>query len=710
MPCLRLKAAPTRHLIATNQLQGRASCALRSVRSNRRATICFNQHWDAQFQRLFTSTSQRWQPRKPTTSPATADVNHPEPSSTDQSSNTPTTDGEETARFRKIKEKLALSGDSDLEDFLEEEDISYSEGNNAKAAYGAASSTSDGASQISPSNRQEESFVMSLSEAEEIIEPRKARTSKSGLLPQRSVEVGRRIKSRGSEREADEGHDSGVLNKSLLQGASKMRLRLPVVDLKVGNGRHRSISKDAETRMDGDIDSSEIDASPREEASTFDIDADEDFDSREDDSMTYREGSTMTELVSPAEEVRGKDIEDEDDNSMGQGYVNEGADQNNLAFDPVTYSDQRIFILGAGQSALFIAHTLTGISRPPFVTVISPIIQDALSWPEHGRKILVTRHNFTEERRGIHFRTVGKIVQERVRAGEDGQNPENRMIKHLIVTTKGAKTVRHLRRLAPYISPESTICFLQDGVGVIDEVNREIWPHGDWRPQYLQALSTHSLYTLGRWHLKYADIGTIAISQVPQPIQDSDTVDLDKFDPFTPSANYILWTLSRAHILAVYGLKPAAFLQLQLDRIAIRSCTEPLATMMDVQNGYLLSNDSITRLMRLLLVEACAVIQALPELKDRPNVRTRFQPGRIERRITTRLHMSAHVVCPMLKAIRYGRETGIQSLNGYIIRRGEEQQMNCVTHWTVMRMVLAMERLNEQKKDGEITDRPRDLS
>ena len=94
-------------------------------------------------------------------------------------------------------------------------------------------------------------------------------------------------------------------------------------------------------------------------------------------------------------------------------------------------------------------------------------------------------------------------------------------------------------------------------------------------------------------------------------------------------------------------------------------------------------------MFRLLLAETSLVIRSLPELKGVPNVNSRYSPDRLESAVVGIATKTAENVSSMLQDVRAHKRTEIDYINGYIVRRGEEMGLKCITNYVVMQLVKA---------------------
>lgn len=433
---------------------------------------------------------------------------------------------------------------------------------------------------------------------------------------------------------------------------------------------------------------------------------------------------------------------------------------------------RRIHILGTGSIGKLVAHSLRGIANPPPITLIFHRYRLLEAWEESKKEITiqddgvkVARGGFDVElmpevrrQHGVELeggqpsvydfpddvrpheaarileqqRTEDAVAQQqqppepepdpsppahppkrrrssRSKAGRGDYAISHTPIHNLIVTTKAALTVPALSAIRHRVQPTSTVCFLQNGMGVIDDVNKHLFPQEADRPNYVQGIITHGVNVPPEvaerdpFFAVHAGHGTIALGILPRkPPTTTSNTDTNNAGsssssneaqpnaptPFAPSSRYLLRTLTRTPVLAAVGFTPPELLQLQLEKLAVNSVLNPLTSLLDTRNGALLYNFALTRTMRLLLAETSLVIRSLPELRSYPNIDTRFSASRLETLVVSVAHKTKDNVSSMLADVRAGRRTEIEFINGYIVRRGEEVGVKCVVNFAVMQTVV----------------------
>jgi len=350
---------------------------------------------------------------------------------------------------------------------------------------------------------------------------------------------------------------------------------------------------------------------------------------------------------------------------------------------------RRIYMLGLGNVGKFVAHSLAGIPNRPPITLLFHHKTLFRMWDRHGQTMELQQYGRSEQREGFDVSLAESAEQE--------------LIYNLIVTVKGHTTAAALSTVAHRLTSESTILFLQNGMGIVDEVNEKVFPDADVRPSYMVGFSTYQLRSAGQFGTSKFGIGTMALGSLcgssSLPINFSDPV-LRSGSKITPSTRYLLRTITRTPALAAMCLGPIDLFQLQVERLAVQSIIEPLSVIFDCRNGELLDNAAISRVMRLLLSESSLVIRSLPELQHLPNLKLRFSPAKLEYQVVSMAKTTASNESSMVQDIEEGKETEIDYLNGYIVRRGEELGVQCVMNYMLMQMVKGKNRMRKKRAAG----------
>lgn len=292
-----------------------------------------------------------------------------------------------------------------------------------------------------------------------------------------------------------------------------------------------------------------------------------------------------------------------------------------------------------------------------------------------------------------------QIQEKDMTAAEQTRTPDEQeeIIYHLIVSVKAPQTVRAIQAVAHRLTQHSSILFLQNGMGMVEEVNEKLFPDERYRPTYVIGVVSHGLYSKGPFSVVHAGEGTIALGVLPR-IPMGESMLLEALNQLSPSARYLMRTMTRTAVFVAVGFSPTDLLQQQLDKLAVNCIINPLTAILDCKNGALLYNFYFQRVVRLLLAEISLVIKSLPELKNVPNVNMRFDTLRLERMVFQIANTTAENYSSMVQDIRSGRLTEVDYINGYIVRRGEEKGIHCVMNYMLMHIVKGKNKNTSQEK------------
>lgn len=419
--------------------------------------------------------------------------------------------------------------------------------------------------------------------------------------------------------------------------------------------------------------------------------------------------------------------------------------------------DRRIHIMGVGNVGSFIAHSLRGLPNPPPVTLIFSKWDKFDEWRGSSQRLTLVTDGDAEIRDGYdaeiaipriryHGKEVGLFSDDTVplegRSTLEGQ-PERMLegesaepIRSLIICSKASFVLQGISSVRHRLDKDSVILFLQNGMGTAEEVTKKIFPDPATRPHYMLGINSHGVNNASGqpFSATHAGFGTISLGILPherdrksdspyEPAkkfmahtftgpktydQHSNTDELNSSNPpptssgitWTPNQRYLLRTLLRAPVLGAASFSPPDLLQMQLEKLAVNCIVNPLTVLLDARNGAILYNYALTRTMRLLLSEISLVIRSLPELQYIPNVSSRFDPGRLETQVVAIAERTKDNVSSMLADARAGRITEIEYINGWIVKRGEELGIRCLTNYMVMQMVKGKANLI-QREMGE---------
>ena len=373
-----------------------------------------------------------------------------------------------------------------------------------------------------------------------------------------------------------------------------------------------------------------------------------------------------------------------------------------------------IHFIGNGNIGNYVAHSLAGMPNPPPITLL--LRKKAMhEWNRIAReKIEIIINGIAEPRTGFAVESsisLRQLQNQSLYPEQDELQEEH--IWNLILAVKATQTIPALLSVRSRLNRDSTIVFLQNGMGIIEQVNEKVFPDVEARPSYIIGLVSHGLKSFrpsNRFQVIHAGNGTIALGLLPRyPGQRYDKTDDNLFPP---TARYLLRTITRCPVLCAVGFSPNEIFQLQLEKLVINALINPLTAILGCPNGGLLNNTPVTRLARLLLSEIALVISLLPEMENVLNAGVRFSAARLETLMVTVAERTAENTSSMLQDVAAGRQTEVEYINGYIVRRGQEVGVRCVMNYMVLQMVKAKRQMTHQEVEDylpmmEESGRPR---
>jgi 2-dehydropantoate 2-reductase len=383
-------------------------------------------------------------------------------------------------------------------------------------------------------------------------------------------------------------------------------------------------------------------------------------------------------------------------------------------------TSRTIHVLGSGPNGKFIAHCLAGLPNTPLVTLLlhRPLLMQ--QWHDEGETLRLLRDDKVTIRSGLNIESSVHFQQKDPQQRFPGfrgnlqhwAEPPDSTIDHLIVTTEGFTTTSALTAIKHRLGTASTICFIQDGLGIIENVNSLVFPDPHTRPSYILGNTSHVLQSNERkFTVGEKSVGAMFLTMVPRKLPKA-RMNLDpRYDMplvrrlnhgWSPSSKYLMRTLSRAPELKATGLSMAGYYKYQLERVAVNAVIGPLSVVFDCSNDQLLYNYQATRTMKLLLREISLVIQSLPEASRILKIGDPFSALRLERVVLSVIGRTGSNTSSMLQSVRNGQKTNIDYYNGYLLKRAAELGIDCPRNEMIVSMVKAKQAMKNRERNSYI--------
>ena len=378
-------------------------------------------------------------------------------------------------------------------------------------------------------------------------------------------------------------------------------------------------------------------------------------------------------------------------------------------------------VLGVGSIGCLIAHHLRRtLPASHSVSLIHKNILDQVRFLEKG-SVTIERGGKTETSSGYSHEvyneqsrlppTAQKIQIDVVEAAKPSTGP----IQSLFVSLKAHHTLPAVQKLAPRLTPDSTVVLLQNGMGVYEKLLAEVFRNPAQRPHFILSSNTHGAFASNFYHVVHAGVGSIEFGIAPDPQgRDFEACWYDGSTPTkkkrlqltdistpgdTKHERYKSLHTTVAAILLLETLctswKPFTDIQLSMRRkLAVNAVINPLTALLDCRNGDLFKSEQA----RELLIQICNEIsevyrtQMVAEtqawLKDlqshgvdttntaTPSFPESLTSEALQAEVLRAAAVTRRNISSTLQDIRRGRHTEINFLNGYLVDIGREHGVN----------------------------------
>jgi 2-dehydropantoate 2-reductase len=337
-----------------------------------------------------------------------------------------------------------------------------------------------------------------------------------------------------------------------------------------------------------------------------------------------------------------------------------------------------IHILGAGAIGGLVAYELSTIPSPP---------KTILLWRNIARlEQFRSQYNST-----IKVNRLFKIPVESVGASFDSTIAENlkQPIENLIITTKTYQTQTALKPYLHLINRSTNILLIQNGLGVSDELFRDVWPNAKERPNVYQGVINHGAFVVSdpnEYIVAHAGFADLNIAKIPRD-GDDDEVPL-----------FIQQLIEAAGLVTKY-MSYSDLLLIQLKKFTVNACINPVTSILDCVNGELYSGDRMSELFHDIIDEAIDIFKTcIPELKNNPRVNDVLDKEQLLKNV---IHVGTVVNSQNSSSMRQdvlnSRQTEIDYINGYVVTIAEKHGLTADVNKTITDLVKLRVSINTNR-------------
>lgn len=338
-------------------------------------------------------------------------------------------------------------------------------------------------------------------------------------------------------------------------------------------------------------------------------------------------------------------------------------------------SVHKIHILGEDERSKFIAHALSGLYESV----------ELMGWtPRHAS----TRYtNIQRARRGARGAAAAPVVEKNAATRVDLGVEDNSRIDQLVVTGEGHEAARALESVKHRLDKDSTVCLMNDGLGVLEDVRRKIFSGTMDTPDFLLGHMSHRL----AYNRKYDSVKELRFGQMMlTPAFTTKTIRTTELQRKVETRPNFAETVAGSKALNTTIAHYDQWLRFKLPSVMFNSVVEPVCVLLEEQYAGLLQNKPAERMMHYLLDEMVQVLGAMPELQNSTVIRDFISNNRAIRKM-----LYGSIVAKKSQPSRLGTQltrglpTDVDYLNGYFIQRGKRLGLDLRYHTMMRDMVKA---------------------
>ena len=357
-------------------------------------------------------------------------------------------------------------------------------------------------------------------------------------------------------------------------------------------------------------------------------------------------------------------------------------------------SDQ-IHVYGLDLPGRYIAHALAGSETIPPVHYLIHRSYVWKCWNEAGRRLTLHKG----ENSVAHSRVIGEYIGPRTHTvGSD------EVIRNLLVTVPAGNVVRALEPIVHRLDRNSSICLVQEGLGIVEDVVSAYFPDELARPTFIlghmATFLDHPADNDERFSVSEVQQRRLYLTLVSSHGRGSV---IKKHPPpeRVVRQTHFLQLLTAMPGLNAAGYPMADFLRHKLPAVAFRAVADPIATLIGSTYDGILKNHFATRLMEDCITEVCDVIARLPECRDHKKFRGFRLRATMREQIFQALQRRKTGDSTMRAKAARGWETDVNYLTGFFVKRGRELQVPVSSLKTLMLAVRAKQAaaVDQQRAD-----------
>lgn len=230
----------------------------------------------------------------------------------------------------------------------------------------------------------------------------------------------------------------------------------------------------------------------------------------------------------------------------------------------------------------------------------------------------------------------------------------------IIITLKSYQTKSILKKLKNLINEKTYVLTLQNGLGNIEIIKRVVPEE-----RIIGGTTSYGAYTISAGEIVFAGEGETVIGRISGNNRD---------------------ILKIKNLFNNSGIKTEITENIEgalWSKFLINIAINPLATVLDVHNGYLIENKYAEKIMEYLIKEGWEIAR---------NKKIKLLYPDPVKKVKEVCRITYNNINSTLQDIRNKRKTEIDFLNGVVVREGKKLKINVYTNWVFYNLIKFKEK------------------
>lgn len=348
---------------------------------------------------------------------------------------------------------------------------------------------------------------------------------------------------------------------------------------------------------------------------------------------------------------------------------------NEYAKNPTVH---KVHILGADERSRFIAHALSSV----YDSV------EILRWTDSNKY-----NNIHIQDRDKNISRFDPMPPSVVPADPKDESH----IDHLVVGGSANFAASELSKMKHRLDNYSTVCLLNDGLGVLEEVRQSVFEGTHKAPKFIMGHMDHKLV----FNSKHNSLKRLKPGQLLLTVPEGSTkwARREVAERKVQTRSNLVKSLSIPGHLFARPTNWDTWFRFKLPSVLFGTIVDPICVALGVPYASLLRNRSAERMIHQLCVEMINVMTELPELQNCPTVQSFLDIETMCLVMHRAIVAKKNAPCQLDRKLKLGKRSDADYLNGYFLRKGKAVGVDMKLNKMMLDMVQAKQTISHESVD-----------